>query len=92
MPGSAAGTYPSPTSDDDTTVMTDRGLMAARDAPVGGQAVLEGVMMRGVGTWAVAVRAPDASDEDGATEDGEAPLGPIQVSSFELTSALRRHR
>jgi uncharacterized protein YqhQ len=27
-----------------------------RDAPVGGQAVLEGVMMRGVSTWAVATR------------------------------------
>ena len=29
-----------------------------RDAPVGGQAVLEGVMMRGVRTWSVAVRSP----------------------------------
>jgi uncharacterized protein YqhQ len=29
------------------------------DAPIGGQAVLEGVMMRGVGTWAVALRLPD---------------------------------
>ena len=33
-------------------------LNAQRDAPVGGQAVLEGVMMRGVGNWAVAVRRP----------------------------------
>ncbi len=33
------------------------------DAPIGGQAVLEGVMMRGVSTWAVAVRAPDESIE-----------------------------
>jgi uncharacterized protein YqhQ len=33
--------------------------MAQRDAPVGGQAVLEGVMMRGVRHWAVAVRMPD---------------------------------
>ncbi|MGZ3587415.1 MAG: DUF1385 domain-containing protein [Candidatus Limnocylindrales bacterium] len=33
-------------------------LKATRDAPVGGQAVLEGVMMRGVSTWAVAVRKP----------------------------------
>ena len=31
----------------------------SRDAPVGGQAVLEGVMMRGVSTWAVAVRNPE---------------------------------
>src|SRR5918998_68182 len=30
-----------------------------RDAPIGGQAVLEGVMMRGVSTWAVTVRKPD---------------------------------
>jgi uncharacterized protein YqhQ len=30
-----------------------------RDAPVGGQAVLEGVMMRGVSTWAVATRGKD---------------------------------
>src|SRR5512142_515893 len=28
-------------------------------APIGGQAVLEGVMMRGPGNWAVAVRKPD---------------------------------
>ena len=35
-----------------------RASMAQRDAPVGGQAVLEGVMMRGVSTWAVAVRKP----------------------------------
>ena len=32
----------------------------AKDAPIGGQAVLEGVMMRGVSTWAVAVRKPSA--------------------------------
>ena len=32
---------------------------AAKDAPIGGQAVLEGVMMRGVSTWSVAVRTPD---------------------------------
>ncbi len=33
-------------------------LVAQRDAPLGGQAVLEGVMMRGVSNWAVAVRKP----------------------------------
>lgn len=38
-------------------------LEAKRDAPVGGQAVLEGVMMRGVTTWAVAVRKPDGEIE-----------------------------
>src|SRR6516162_355276 len=38
----------------------DGELRAERDAPVGGQAVLEGVMMRGVSHWAVAVRKPTA--------------------------------
>jgi uncharacterized protein YqhQ len=56
-------------------------LTAQRDAPLGGQAVLEGVMMRGVRHWAVAVRKP--KDEG---------LGEIEVSTFELTSALARHR
>jgi uncharacterized protein YqhQ len=62
------------------------GLVAQRDAPVGGQAVLEGVMMRGVGTWAVAVRAPLPED---APEDA---LGEIKVQTHELTSVLRKHR
>jgi uncharacterized protein YqhQ len=52
-------------------------LRAVRDAPVGGQAVLEGVMMRGVSTWAVAVRKPD---------------GEIQVTSYPFVSVLKRHR
>ena len=38
--------------------LADGRLMPAKDAPIGGQAVLEGVMMRGVSTWAVAVRMP----------------------------------
>jgi uncharacterized protein YqhQ len=50
-------------------------LTAARDAPLGGQAVLEGVMMRGVSTWAVAVRKP-------AVEP--ATLGEISISRFRL--------
>jgi uncharacterized protein YqhQ len=41
-------------------------LTAKRDAPLGGQAVLEGVMMRGVSTWAVAVRKPAAFLSEGA--------------------------
>src|SRR6267142_2043630 len=57
-----------------------------RDAPIGGQAVLEGVMMRGVSTWAVAVRKPVAED---APPDA---LGEIEVQSFPLTSALQKHR
>ncbi len=58
-------------------------LTASRDAPVGGQAVLEGVMMRGVSTWAVGVRKPAV---DGA------PLGPIAVKTFPLVSWTKRRR
>jgi uncharacterized protein YqhQ len=61
----------------DTARLPDGALVASRDLPVGGQAVLEGVMMRGVSHWAVAVRADD---------------GEIAVQSFPLTSLLRRHR
>lgn len=43
--------------------MPDGALVARRDAPIGGQAVLEGVMMRGVSTWAVAVRNPEGQIE-----------------------------
>jgi uncharacterized protein YqhQ len=42
--------------------MPDGELTAQRDAPLGGQAVLEGVMMRGVRHWAVAVRKPARAD------------------------------
>ena len=66
--------------------------MAARgrDAPIGGQAVLEGVMMRGIRTWSVAVRAPTAAQLERA--DREIPAGEIAVQTFPFTSALRRHR
>jgi len=68
-------------------------LSAARDAPVGGQAVLEGVMMRGVSNWAVAVRKPTAEQlSEGERSPEEAALGEIEVSTFPLTSALKRHR
>jgi uncharacterized protein YqhQ len=59
----------------------DGRLTASRDAPVGGQAVLEGVMMRGVRNWAVAVRKPaeerttDGSAADGSATDGSATDG-----------------
>ena len=69
-------------------------LTATRDAPVGGQAVLEGVMMRGVRNWAVAVRkpvlAPDASAGPDPAAPDAAPLGPIEVQVFELRQAHRR--
>src|SRR5665213_1199736 len=66
--------------------------MAARgrDAPIGGQAVLEGVMMRGIRTWSVAVRAPTAAQLERAAR--EIPAGEIAVQTFPFTSALRRHR
>jgi uncharacterized protein YqhQ len=68
-------------------------LQAQRDAPVGGQAVLEGVMMRGVSTWAVAVRKPlpEQVAEHGLEPD-QAPQGEIEVRSFPLVSVLKRHR
>ena len=52
--------------------LSDGRLMPAKDAPIGGQAVLEGVMMRGVSTWAVAVRAPaDLPAQNGSTNGHE---------------------
>jgi uncharacterized protein YqhQ len=74
-------------------VGADGQLNARRDAPVGGQAVLEGVMMRGVSNWAVAVRKPTAEQlGEGERSPEEAALGEIEVSIFALTSALSRHR
>jgi uncharacterized protein YqhQ len=68
-------------------------LAAQRDAPLGGQAVLEGVMMRGVSNWAVAVRKPsDEQLQEGELDPEEAALGEIEVTSFAMTSVLRRHR
>jgi len=57
--------------------MPDGKPVAGKDAPVGGQAVLEGVMMRGVSTWAVAVRKPDGS---------------VEVTCEPLVSWAKRHR
>jgi uncharacterized protein YqhQ len=69
-------------------------LEAQHDAPVGGQAVLEGVMMRGVSTWAVAVRKPLPEQIAGGREleVGEAAGGEIAVESFPLVSWAKRHR
>ena len=65
-----------------------------RDAPIGGQAVLEGVMMRGVSTWAVAVRKPSQEQLEGGhhLEPTEAALGEIEVVSEPLVSIVKRHR
>ena len=100
-------------------VESDGELSAQRDAPVGGQAVLEGVMMRGVSNWAVAVRKPTAEqlaadakgkdrakdnggrakDDDAATDEGgagdagvQAALGEVEVTTYPLDSAMKRHR
>ncbi|HKP89306.1 MAG TPA: DUF1385 domain-containing protein [Thermoleophilaceae bacterium] len=81
----------------DEAVQTRRdeeGLQSRRDAPIGGQAVLEGVMMRGVSTWAVAVRkpAPDQVADGRVMPRGEVPRGEIEVTSEPLVSWVRRHR
>ncbi|HLB21367.1 MAG TPA: DUF1385 domain-containing protein [Solirubrobacteraceae bacterium] len=77
----------------DADADADGQLNARRDAPVGGQAVLEGVMMRGVSNWAVAVRKPTAEQlAEGERSPEEAALGEIEVTAFPLDSALRRHR
>ena len=71
----------------------DGELNAQRDAPVGGQAVLEGVMMRGVANWAVAVRKPTAEQlSDGELSPEEGAEGEIEVSTYPLDSAMKRHR
>jgi uncharacterized protein YqhQ len=71
----------------------DGELSAQRDAPVGGQAVIEGVMMRGVANWAVAVRKPTAEqlrEDERSPEEGA--KGEIQVTTYPLDSAMKRHR
>jgi uncharacterized protein YqhQ len=70
--------------------------MKPKDAPIGGQAVLEGVMMRGVSTWAVAVRKPSpeqvAEHHGEALDPTEAALGEIEITSEPLVSWTKRHR
>jgi uncharacterized protein YqhQ len=57
--------------------MPDGRPVAVGDAPIGGQAVLEGVMMRGVSVWAVACRTPE---------------GEIQITSEPIVSWAKRSR
>ena len=56
--------------------MSDRSPAPAATHLYGGQAVVEGVMMRGAAHWAVAVRKPD---------------GIIHVESHDIDSIARRH-
>ena len=66
---------------------------ATKDAPIGGQAVLEGVMMRGISTWAVAVRKPSAEQlAAGGADSKEGAKGEIEVISEPLVSWTKRHR
>ena len=66
---------------------------ATRDAPIGGQAVLEGVMMRGVSTWAVAVRKPSQEQLDaGGPDPKEGAKGEIEIFSEPLVSWTKKHR
>jgi uncharacterized protein YqhQ len=67
-------------------------LTASRDAPLGGQAVLEGVMMRGVSTWAVAVRKPAEDAPEAAAGVASSALGEIALSSFPLVAWSKRRR
>jgi uncharacterized protein YqhQ len=78
----------------DETRLPDGQLMAQRDAPVGGQAVLEGVMMRGISHWAVAVRKPlpEDLDESGEVDPDRGAHGEIEVKSFPLVPWTKRHR
>jgi uncharacterized protein YqhQ len=66
-------------------------LEASSDVPVGGQAVLEGVMMRGVSTWAVAVRKPSSEQLDSGGPGKEGARGEVEVVSEPLVSWTRRH-
>ena len=85
-----AGTEP---ADIDVEVDSHGQLNAERDAPVGGQAVLEGVMMRGISHWAVAVRKPTPEQlRETHRSPEEAALGEIEVTAYPLKSALQRHR
>ena len=65
-----------------------------RDAPVGGQAVLEGVMMRGVRHWAVAVRMPVESDrdEEGQVDPLKGAHGEIKLETFSFDPWNQRRR
>jgi uncharacterized protein YqhQ len=73
--------------------MPDGKPVAVGDAPIGGQAVLEGVMMRGVSTWSVAVRKPSREQlEAGGVDSAEGAEGEIEVVSEPLVSWIKRHR
>src|SRR4029079_18658200 len=66
---------------------------AKKDAPIGGQPALEGWMMRGISTWAVAVRKPSAEQLlEGGADSKEGAKGELDVISEPLVSWTKRHR
>src|SRR3712207_3733841 len=72
----------------------EEGLQSRRDAPIGGQGLLAGGMMRGVSTRSVPVRkaAPEQVADGRVMPRGEVPTGEIEVTSEPLVSWVRRHR
>jgi uncharacterized protein YqhQ len=93
MPTSLAAAPATTPAEPEIEIEPDGRLNAQRDAPVGGQAVLEGVMMRGVSNWAVAVRKPTPEQLlEPHRSPEEAALGEIEVSAFPLASVMQRHR
>lgn len=60
-------------------------------SPLGGQALIEGVMIRGARTWATAVRHPDPEQfVDGVLPAGVPATGEIVVETHRYRSALSR--
>jgi uncharacterized protein YqhQ len=74
--------------DTDLTAYPRLPIDGSRDAPIGGQAVIEGVMMRGVRHWAVAFRRPPADGQGAAGQEA----GQIGLRTFTLTPLAARHR
>ncbi|MCA1689646.1 MAG: DUF1385 domain-containing protein, partial [Actinobacteria bacterium] len=89
-PGPSQATPPVTTPRGASSAAAGRVPGPPRDAPIGGQAVLEGVMMRGVRTWAVAIRKP--TDDQLERRARAVPAGGIEVKIFPLASPLHRHR
>src|SRR5687768_5675898 len=84
---------PSQSRPEDLQTPGTHDLEARRDLPIGGQAVLEGVMMRGVSTWAVAVRMSTPEElEGGDIDPTKGAQGEIEVVSEPLVSLVKRHR
>src|SRR5207253_797251 len=89
------------TEPDSEVRLADGRLMARGDAPIGGQAVLEGVMMRGISNWAVAVRLPAGNGgasgngvgpDDAASPNGAGPNGALALPADAELGGIEVHR